>query len=349
MKINSYELEGKLKQQLDAVYVFSGNDPFWLNEATATVQKYAQKAGFDKSCTHCFSDEELNLEDLIETMTSPGLFADRVLVIIKITDFRNKTKSILEACIASLNPSLLLIIQTPRLSQAELKKNTQLTALANSGIISFFYDPTQKQIFDFLRNKAAGYGLNLNNGAIAILFSAYEGNLDGMCQVIQKMELCGIKGQVNEEMMREHISAATSFSVFDYVEAMIDPATPVARRIQIMEVLLANGSTIFDLISRTASVLNTLHEMRSILDSVGNLNEYFAGHRLLKSYTAKRPMYFNAANNNSISELHHLIEQLNKADFLARNFQDEEALMILKEIAITLSAKNLRLYPNDDE
>ena len=302
MKINSYELEGKLKQQLDAVYVFSGNDPFWLNEATATVQKYAQKAGFDKSCTHCFSDEELNLEDLIETMTSPGLFADRVLVIIKITDFRNKTKSILEACIASLNPSLLLIIQTPRLSQAELKKNTQLTALANSGIISFFYDPTQKQIFDFLRNKAAGYGLNLNNGAIAILFSAYEGNLDGMCQVIQKMELCGIKGQVNEEMMRE-----------------------------------------------LASVLNTLHEMRSILDSVGNLNEYFAGHRLLKSYTAKRPMYFNAANNNSISELHHLIELLNKADFLARNFQDEEALMILKEIAITLSAKNLRLYPNDDE
>ena len=249
MKINSYELEGKLKQQLDAVYVFSGNDPFWLNEATATVQKYAQKAGFDKSCTHCFSDEELNLEDLIETMTSPGLFADRVLVIIKITDFRNKTKSILEACIASLNPSLLLIIQTPRLSQAELKKNTQLTALANSGIISFFYDPTQKQIFDFLRNKAAGYGLNLNNGAIAILFSAYEGNLDGMCQVIQKMELCGIKGQVNEEMMREHISAATSFSVFDYVEAMIDPATPVARRIQIMEVLLANGSTIFDTVS----------------------------------------------------------------------------------------------------
>ena len=333
MKINSYELEGKLKQQLDAVYVFSGNDPFWLNEATATVQKYAQKAGFDKSCTHCFSDEELNLEDLIETMTSPGLFADRVLVIIKITDFRNKTKSILEACIASLNPSLLLIIQTPR----------------HSGIISFFYDPTQKQIFDFLRNKAAGYSLNLNNGAIAILFSAYEGNLDGMCQVIQKMELCGIKGQVNEEMMREHISAATSFSVFDYVEAMIDPATPVARRIQIMEVLLANGSTIFDLISRTASVLNTLHEMRSILDSVGNLNEYFAGHRLLKSYTAKRPMYFNAANNNSISELHHLIELLNKADFLARNFQDEEALMILKEIAITLSAKNLRLYPNDDE
>lgn len=48
MKINSYELEGKLKQQIEGVYIFSGNDPFWLDEATATVQNYAVKAGFTK-------------------------------------------------------------------------------------------------------------------------------------------------------------------------------------------------------------------------------------------------------------------------------------------------------------
>jgi len=92
MKINSYELEGKLKQQIEGVYIFSGNDPFWLDEATATVQNYAVKAGFTKDNIYTFSDDELKTDELIEAMSSPGLFADRVLVKLKIHDLKVKGK-----------------------------------------------------------------------------------------------------------------------------------------------------------------------------------------------------------------------------------------------------------------
>ena len=347
MKINSNELEGKLKQQIEGVYIFSGNEPFWLDEATSTVQNYAAKAGFGRDNTYSFSDDELKTDELIEAMTSPGLFADRVLVKLKIKDLKVKGKKLLEICSECINPSLLLIIQIPRLTLAELNKNKPLNFLADHGIISIFYDPDQRLITDFLRRRAASLGLNLNQGALAILYSAYEGNVEGMVQILQKMELCGIKGTVTEDLIRNHISADNHFSAFDYIEALIDPRVTVERRLQIMEVLLENGVTAMDLVTRTGTALSTLHEMRTILDPVGNLDGYFAGHRLLKGYTAKRPMYLNGARNTDLRELHHLIDLLTKADFMARSFRDEEAVMILKEIAAALSRKTLRLYPDD--
>ncbi|WP_031578941.1 DNA polymerase III subunit delta [Ruminobacter sp. RM87] len=347
MKINSYELEGKLKQQIEGVYIFSGNDPFWLDEATATVQNYAVKAGFTKDNIYTFSDDELKTDELIEAMSSPGLFADRVLVKLKIHDLKVKGKKLLEICSECINPSLLLIIHVPRLSLAELNKNKPLLFLADHGIISIFYDPDQRQIIDFIRRRAYSLGLSLNQGATAILYSAYEGNVEGMVQVLQKMELCGLKGEINEEQMREHISSDAHFSAFDYIESLIDPSVPVERRVQIMEVLLENGVTAMELVSRTGSALGTLHEMRTILDTTGSLENYFNNHRLLKSYKAKRNLYLNGARNNSLKELHHLIDLLTKADFLVRNFEDKEAVMVLKEIAVALSKKQLRLYTDD--
>ena len=222
MKINSYELEGKLKQQIEGVYIFSGNDPFWLDEATATVQNYAVKAGFTKDNIYTFSDDELKTDELIEAMSSPGLFADRVLVKLKIHDLKVKGKKLLEICSECINPSLLLIIHVPRLSLAELNKNKPLLFLADHGIISIFYDPDQRQIIDFIRRRAYSLGLSLNQGATAILYSAYEGNVEGMVQVLQKMELCGLKGEINEEQMREHISSDAHFSAFDYIESLLD-------------------------------------------------------------------------------------------------------------------------------
>lgn len=347
MKINSNELEGRLKQQLEGVYVFSGNDPFWLDEATSTVQNYAVKAGFGRENTHTFSDDELKTDELIEAMTSPGLFADRVLVRLKIRDLKNRGRKLLEICSECINPSLLLIIQIPRITLSELSRNKPLNFLVDHGIISIFYDPDQRQITDFLRRRAYSLGMNLNQGATAILYSAYEGNVEGMVQILRKMELCGIKGDVSEDLIREHISADNHFSAFDYIESLIDPRTPVERRIQIMEVLLENGVTAMELVSKTGSALNTLHEMRTVLDTTGSLDGYFSNHRLLKGYTAKRPLYLNGARNSTLKELHHLIGLLTKADFLVRNFKDDEAVMILKEIAVTLTQKKIRLYPDD--
>ncbi len=340
MKINSYELDGRLRQKTDGVYVLSGDDPFWLDDAAARIRRAARASGFAGCAESVFSDEDPKTDELIANLTSPGLFADRSLAEVRIRDLRGRGRKILEICLASLNPSLLLILRIPRITLSELKSNQTLRKLADAGIITIFYDPDERQIRDFLRRRAQSLGLGLTPAALALLCGSCEGNMEAMTQIIEKMALCGLKGTVDDEVMREHVSADARFSGFDYTEALIDPAAPPAKRLKILGTLRRNGAQLPELVALTGSALGTLRDMRAALDATGSLDEYFAGHRLLKSYTAKRPVYARGAANCTAAELRRLIGLLTEADFLARSFRDEEALMILREIAAALTLKD---------
>lgn len=337
MKINSNQLIPSLKTNFYGAYVLSSNDVFWYHDTAEKIIQASVANGFDPKFQHTFTADNLNLEELEDTCSSPGLFADKVIVIITLPTLKGKNNEALKIIERCLNPALLAIINVPRLTQSELNAAKTLSSIANKGAITTFYDLSPSQLSNFIIERSGEYNLKFDREGLYYLQEAFEGNLVSLVQTFKKFNLSGITGFIDNKMLRDFISPSNHYSIFDLVEAFVDVNVKPERRMNMIKTLKDEGATLIEIISRIGNALTTLYEMRTIIDRGLSLEEYFANHRLLRTFTAKRPIYTKGAQSISAPDIMNLMELLSKADVETRTFKDDSAMIYLREIAVARS------------
>lgn len=347
MKIYSNTLEENLNSNFFGVYLFASNEPYWLSEATEMVLKKSTNNGFSLANRSNFSDANIDLVAFQEACTSPGLFADKIIVTLSIKSLKGKAAEALKLAAASLNSSLLLIITMPQISLGDLKTKL-LAPLDSKGITVVFYPPTEREMMSFIDKKAAQNNLAFQQDAKILLYKTYEGNIYSLVQSMQKLKLCGYSGLIDLKTLEGNIDSDNHFSSYELVDSFIDPNVAVQKRLRILNSLKSEGIPVIDMIGKIGNAISSLYEMRKLLDSNQNLDTWFDNHPLLKVLKTKRQIYSRGASKTTQSQLNHLVNLICKADLLARSFNDDEAYLILREIAVAITFPQKCKLTEDD-
>lgn len=337
MKIYSNRLKEHLAKQLDKVYIFASDEPFWLMNAAEMVVEKACQCGFSRSNKERFTDDDLNLDNLSEALTSPGLFADNIIVEINLSSLKPKNQTVLQTVAKSLHDDLVVIITLPQISQADLRTKN-IAALDKLGISVIFYQATDQEIYNLIADTCSKYQIVLNNNAQALLKQTYEGNLFALCQSIEKLNLCGFTGNISLDVLKDHIENDNHFSIFTIIDTFINNQISIQKRLRVLNTLRDEGENVTDMVNKLGNALSTIYEIRCIIDNGGNLESFFESHPLLRSFKQKRDQYINTANTLSLATLKYMLKLICKADILARSFNEDMAFLYLREIVAMRSS-----------
>ena len=351
MQIYGNKLEQHLREHgLSPLYIIASDEPFWHEDAGRFIVNFAKSTGFASYNYNSFSTDSIDLELLEDSCGSPGLFAENSLVVLNVPAL-TKSKAlrealaILERC---LNPSLLVIINTPRLSKADLAASKPFGKLAAKGLAVSFYPLKDYEYQKFISDRAAAFGLSLDSQGTALILSAYQGNMFAMVQTLDKIALSGLKGFVPADEIRRHISPENHFSVYDLQDALINPSMTIERRLVMIDSLRQEGTTTMEIIGQFGQALQDLYRLRTLMDRGQPLNTFFEAHRILKFLPQKRTVYQKAAQGLALPVLRHLMDLLCRADLAVRNFDERSAMMLIRETAAARSCPSkIRLNAND--
>src|SRR5574344_592813 len=328
MKIYSNKLDENLRAGLNGCYIFASNEPFWLTNASERVLEQAYAKGFTPENKYSFSDDNLNLDALQEACSSPGLFANKVVVTLNIKNLKGRAAEALKLV-------------------KELR-NSLLAPLEKVAIVVIFYPLSDNEMMNFIVEQAKKYQISFQRDGISLLYRTYEGNLFALVQAIQKLNLCGYTGVVNTDILKNNIDSDNHFSTYDLVEGFVDANNTAQKRLRMLESLKNEGVSITDILSKIGQALTSLYELRSLIDNNQNIETWFEKHPLLKLLKSKRSIYSQGANSISSESISHLLNLLCQADILARSFDEESAFLILREIAVSRSFPNVcKLTEND--
>lgn len=351
MQIYGNKLEQHLSEHgLSPIYIIASDEPFWHEDAGRTIVNFAKSRGFTSYNYNSFSTDSIDLELLEDSCGSPGLFAENSLVVLSVPAI-NKSKglrealAILERC---LNPSLLAIVNTPRLSKADLGSGKPFGKLAAKGLAVIFYPLRDYEYTKFINDRARAFGLSLDPQGTALILSSYQGNLFAMVQTLEKISLSGKSGYVTADEIRWHISPENHFSVYDLQDALINPSLTIERRLVMIDSLRQEGTPMMEIIGQFGQALQDLYRLRTLMDRNQPLNSFFEGHRILKFLPQKRTVYQKAAQGLTAPALRHLMDLICRADLAVRNFDEKTALMLIRETAAARSCPSkIRLNAND--
>ncbi len=343
MKIYYKDLNNKLSQGIAPIYILSSDEPFWHEEVQKEIINASLNFGFTLDNKVSFSGDSLDIDEFGGSCLSPGLFADKIIVTLTLSDLKQGTAA-LTMLKETLNPTLLAIVCLPQLSNSDLKSKI-LAPLVEAGIAIVFYPLDERQQIDFVMDRARRLNLQLDQEAAFILKESYLGNLAALNQAIQKLELAGFanKGLITADIIKEQTSYENHFSIFELTEAFIDYNYPIIKRINVLKTLYNEGVNIAVLIMRVGAALKTLYEMRTIIDRGALLDDFFGNHPLLRNLRSKQNIYRMAANSITTPQIQDLIKILCEADIKARNFDEKYALMLLEEIAVKRTNANFNL------
>lgn len=349
MQINGNELGQYLKKDLSPVYIISSNELFWQQFYTKQILNTAFSKGYPQDSVIRFTGDMFKSKDdlskLAEACTSIGLFADKVIVTIDLEKGNNSTfkaihQEVLSVIDECLNDSLLVVITLPRLSKNEISSCKPLSTLVNKGLFAIFYELNESQLTKHVKTMASSYGIILDDLEASFLVSSYEGNLTSLDQILKKLQLCGISGKINLDELKQHVSPSNHYSIFDINEAFINTAITPNKRLVMLEALMGDGFSLNEIIRQIGTAFTSLYEMRNLIEQGLPLNQYFESHKLLKYVKFKQDMYAKAASKIKLEQLRELISLLSKADLLCRNFDEKQAYIILRELAVRISNPN---------
>jgi DNA polymerase-3 subunit delta len=209
-------LPAALKRGLAPLYLLSGDEPLTQGEAADAIRAAARGAGFTER--EVFFVERANTgpwDDIFASAQAMSLFSQRRLIEIRIPGSKPGTegaKALVE--LAGLaGPDVLLLVVTGALDWSA-KKAAWVQALDSAGCWVDAQAIGTAQFPAWLRARAAGEGVRLDEEAVALLALHTEGNLLAALQELQKLSLAGI----SEAGAAEVLASSAQSSRFDVTQ-----------------------------------------------------------------------------------------------------------------------------------
>jgi len=220
-QITLKQLPTQLKNKLLPIYLLSGDEPLFIQEARDNIFFAAKSLGFSEKEV-CHMDTSFRAETLIRSIQNQSLFSEK-----KIIDIRNPNAKF-DASIITLfqsifsNPSddYLIVISTEKLTAAQQKLEWCETIKKHGVFIPIW--PLQLNEFpQWIVERAKKLNINLP-AALGNLLAGYcEGNLLAAHQALEKICVLFPATEITREQLISVISDDARFNIFDLSDAMM--------------------------------------------------------------------------------------------------------------------------------
>lgn len=201
--------------------LLSGDDPFLKIEAEDFVRHTLKKTfGFAEWVT-LEINTAFNWSSFFEESQSRSLFSERRLIELRFINKPNQeAQKALLAYGKNASPDNFLLVSTPRLTQAELKR-AWVKTFSTLGVIVPLYAPNPSEYPRFIAERARQKGLSISRAAVEMLASHNEGNLFSLMQELDYLALFYGQKPLAEKEIAYVLTQSSRFMVFDLNEALL--------------------------------------------------------------------------------------------------------------------------------
>ncbi|MGC1854613.1 MAG: DNA polymerase III subunit delta [Candidatus Aquirickettsiella sp.] len=210
------------KPVLAPIYFISGEEVVLIQAACNAIRLVAKKAGFiDRQIF--YTDTHCNASSLINCMNNYGLFADKQLLELHLSQgFSDVITQTLTLYAKNPPPNKILLIIAGKLDR-RLQQTTWFKRIDQVGLIIPIWPLQASQLFRWVTERFHAMGLKVEKAAIECLIFATEGNLLATEQTIEKLSLYfGAKNNViTTEMLTLALSENVRFDPFKLTDAAL--------------------------------------------------------------------------------------------------------------------------------
>ena len=251
MQIYPEKLAQTLSQSLKPLYLVSGDELLIVQEACDQILKSAKDQGYqERKIFEPGTDG--NWDSLREEGASLSLFASKRIIDVRLSANKlDKDASVfLREWCDSPPEDVLLLIRTERLLPRQ-RKSAWFKSLDSIGGIILVWPIGQRDLPRWLNARLRSNDLQIGKEGLSYLAERVEGNLLSAAQLIEKMVLSKMQGDISLDQLYEVIEDSSRFGAFDLVNATM--AGESDRLSHILSVLKEEGVSFFAILGALAS------------------------------------------------------------------------------------------------
>ncbi len=211
------------KPDLASIYFVAGEEIVLIQAACNAIRLAAKNAGFiDRQVF--YADAHFNASSLIGCMNNYGLFADRQLLELHLSQGYSEAITQTLTLYAKNPPSNKLLLIIAGKLDRRLQQTTWFKSIDKVGLVIPIWPLQTSQLFRWVTERFHAMGLKAEKAAIECLIFATEGNLLATAQTIEKLSLYFNEkaNVITTDMITQALSDSARFDPFKLTDAALE-------------------------------------------------------------------------------------------------------------------------------
>lgn len=216
MKVYSNQLPARLNKGLEPVYFLHGEETLLMFEAAEKIRALAREQGYTERLVFEMANKS-DWSEFFATTRAMSLFGDRQLLDVRLNMGRpdEGARAAMLEYLDDPSPDHLVLFTAAKLESGAVRNLKWFRAMENKAVTVQFWPIKREELPGWIRQRSAGLGLQLDNGAVALLAERAAGNLLAASQEIEKLLLLCGEGKVSLEQMAEASGESARYKVYE--------------------------------------------------------------------------------------------------------------------------------------
>jgi DNA polymerase-3 subunit delta len=336
MQLRTEQLSRHLEQQLQPIYLVSGDEPLLLQESCDLIRKHAREHGCTEREVIDASTSGFNWDELINSAASMSLFSQRKLIELRLPSGKPGaagSKALCEYVDMAPHEDVLLIIAGKIDKQSTRGKWFQ--ALDKAGCVIQVWPVDARQLPGWLERRITNAGMRINPDALQLLCERVEGNLLSAVQEVEKLKLLSQDGQITAEVITQTVSDSARYNLFAMADSALEGNATASLRM--LHGLRGEGTEATVVLWALARELRTLYEIQVACQAGKSTQQAIRDQRV---WNNKVPLVQAALGRHDLGSLGALLQQAAKTDGSIKGFADGKPWDNLAALVTRLSRPN---------
>lgn len=339
MKVNLGDLNSALSQQMQPIYIVSGDEPLQLNEACDAIRAAAKKQNFnERHVLHV--DKSFDWEQFLAVSNSMSLFADRQLIELRMPGGKpgDKGAKVLVEYAENPSPDCIVMIVTGKIEK-QAQRSKWFTQLEKNAAFIQVWPIEANQLAGWIQQRARRKGMKLTPVAVQLMVEQVEGNMLAASQELDKLYLLYGNNEIDEHAVAESVADSARYDVFGFVDsALSGDAKRVTRMIR---GLRGEG------VEPVLLVWALARELRSLIPMAGAVANGMRPEQAVAQpavWPKRKPLVLAALKRHSIAELQHMLQTASKIDRIIKGLSAGNIWDELLQLSLALAG--VKLFPS---
>lgn len=338
MKVRAEQLAAQLKRQQQAlpVYLVTGDEPLLCGECIDAIRAHLRQLGFnEREVMHV--DASFSWDALLESANALSLFAERKLIEIRLGSHKlNRSASdLLQRYLADPAPDNALLICCDRLDRNS-KQSAWFKKVEQVGMAVEVWPVEPEQLPQWLGQRAAGLGMELDQEALQLLADRIEGNLLAARQELDKLALLYAGQRIGAEQVIQAVSDSARFDIFALTDAALQRQAPRCQHI--LQALRQEGNDATFVLWALTRDIRMLHTLSRGIASGQAWDSLCQRQRI---WGKRKQLVRSACQRLDGTVLEELLQQAAAVDLAIKGQRPDDPWLLLSQITLRLAGCDL--------
>lgn len=305
-----------------------------LEACRDALRMAARAAGYAQTERIDASERQFDWNELARVSVSPGLFAERRLLDLRLGSGKlpKEAQLILQEILQRADPDLQLLLSLPEWSRA-VERESWIREFARHGQVVSMWPLKAKDLPGWLSQRARGLQLQLQPDALELLLWRTDGNLLAATQALEKLALTHPGKNWDQAALAEQVADDARFSVFRLIEEAIGGQPLKMRRV--LHALRAEGEEPARLMHWLTQQLTVMAELASHASGNAALaRDWLRSQRVFEPLAS---IMLSAHRRHSPQQWASLYLQLEQVDRAAKGRDAEPAWLALERLLLRVA------------